>query len=189
MISTMVIVLAACAVAAFVTFRADRAARVATGIVSHTLCSEIFVAGRDPEQSFAETFEPMGSLRHVRYAVDRTHRRVTATLGGLFESRAVYREGFGCRPKYTSAPDSAVSTAPPATAEDPVSDTQDIAGSAVVEPADERLRVALDRAFAESEGGPQRAAKVIVIMHEWPHHHRARAGLRHRHAVVAARPA
>src|SRR5262245_65143167 len=91
---------AASALAAGVVLRPDRAARVATGLVSHTLCSETFVAGLDPGRAFAEILETMPGIRRVapalRYRVDRTGREVTATLAGRFESRAVYRDGIGC---------------------------------------------------------------------------------------------
>lgn len=36
--------------------RPGRALRVATGTVSHTLCSEVFVAGLDPGPAFREIF-------------------------------------------------------------------------------------------------------------------------------------
>jgi predicted hydrolase (HD superfamily) len=50
------VVLAAAAVAAAVVFRPDKALRVVTSLISHTLCSETFVAGLDPDQTYRETF-------------------------------------------------------------------------------------------------------------------------------------
>ena len=156
------------AVAALVVFRPDRAARVATGLVSHTLCSETFVAGLPPDQAFVEILQSMPGIRAVapalRFRVDREHREVTATLAGHFESRAVHRDGLGCGLVYagvggvTLAPDAMRRGGPPVVA-------PDIAGPAVVEPTDPRLRAALDRAFAEPDGGPPRGTKAVVVLH------------------------
>ena len=105
-----------CLVAAVIVFRPDKAARVATGLISHTLCSEAFVAGLDPTQTFAETFSTMPGIRRLlrvlRYQVDRAEKSVTASLADRFESRAVYAEGVGCRLVHAAMPNVAI--APPA---------------------------------------------------------------------------
>ena len=105
--------LAVGATAAAVVFRPDKGLRVVTAFVSHTLCSETFVAGLDPDQTYRETFHDWPVVRRllpvVRYEVDGGHREVRATLGGAFASRAVYRNGLGCvqAPAGSPAPDSA----------------------------------------------------------------------------------
>ena len=87
-------------VAAALAGHADRAPRVATALVSHTLCSETFLSGLDPDQVYTETFGAFPGIRWIdwalRYKVDRARREVSATLLGGFASRAVYREGAGC---------------------------------------------------------------------------------------------
>jgi hypothetical protein len=157
-----------CLVAAVVVFRPGKAARVATGLISHTLCSETFVAGLDPTRTFAETFSTMPAIRHLlrvlRYHVDRTERSVTASLAGWFESRAVHADGVGCRLVYASMPNVAI--APPAGGGAPPARATDIAGAAVVEPSDPKLRAALDRAGAEPETGPRRGTKAVVVLHD-----------------------
>jgi CubicO group peptidase (beta-lactamase class C family) len=154
-----------CLVAAVVVFRPGQAARVATGLISHTLCSETFVAGLDPTQTFAETFSTMPAIRHLlrvlRYHVDRTERSVTASLAGWFESRAVHADGVGCRLVYASMPNVAIAGGSP-----PPARATDIAGAAVVEPSDPKLRAALDRAFAEPETGPRRGTKAVIVLHD-----------------------
>ena len=105
-----------CLVAAVVVFRPGKAARVATGLISHTLCSETFVAGLDPTQTFAETFSTMPAIRHLlrvlRYHVDRTERSVTPAWPAGSRARAVHADGVGCRLVYASMPNVAI--APPA---------------------------------------------------------------------------
>ena len=164
------VILAAGVAAAAVVFRPDKALRVVTSLVSHTLCSETFVSGLDPEQTYRETFGDWPAVRRllpaIRYEVDRGHREVRATLAGAFASRAVYRDGLGCVQVSAgnTAPGGATAadkTTPTATAAGP-----DIAPPEIVEPADPRLRSALDRAFAKPETGPQRATKAVVVLHD-----------------------
>ena len=157
------VILAAAVAAASVVFRPDKAFRVVTGLISHTLCSETFVAGLDPDQTYRETFQGWPVIRRllpaVRYEVDRARREVRATLAGAFASRAVYRDGLGCvqAPADEAAPAGVVSAG--ASSPAAIADAPEIAPPQVVEPADPRLRSALDRVFAEPAGGPQRATK------------------------------
>ena len=162
-------------VTAVVVFRPGQAVRVATGLVSHTLCSETFVAGLDPDQTFAETVSTMPGIRRLvpwlHYRVDRAARDVSTTLGGRFEMRAVYHDGVGCtvvHPASVSAatPLPAPSAAASMNAAGAPGAGRDIAGPAVVEPASEPLRAALDRVFAEPAGGPVRGTKAVVVVHD-----------------------
>ena len=169
-------------VIAVAVFRPDKAVRVATGLVSHTLCSETFVAGLDPDQTFAETVRTMPGVRRLvpwlHYRVDRTAREVSTTLGGRFEMRAVYHDGVGCivalpapagpappLPSPASAGTPAAAPAPAGAADAPEAGP-DIAGPAVVDPASEPLRDALDRVFAEPPGEPVRGTKAVVVVHD-----------------------
>ena len=164
------VILAGSAVAASVVLRPDKAFRVVTGLISHTLCSETFVAGLDPDQTYRETFQGWPVIRRllpaVRYEVDRGRHEVRATLAGAFASRAAYRDGLGCVqvPAGEPAPGGAMATG--ATSSAAIADAPEIAPPQVVEPADPRLRAALDRIFAEPAGGPQRATKAVVIYHD-----------------------
>src|ERR1700704_4313886 len=86
-------------VALGIAFRPDRAIRVATGFVAHTICSKTFVSGLDPQTVFAETLDRRGIRRlrwALRYHLDRGHNIVDASLAGLFGSRAAFHEGLGC---------------------------------------------------------------------------------------------
>src|SRR4030095_8870767 len=114
---------------------------VATGLISHTLCSETFVAGLDPVQTFAETLQTMPGIRRLlpvlRYQVDRAEKSVTASLADRLQSRAVYPERVGCGVVHAGRP--TVPTRPPVSGR-AASAAPDIAGPAVVEPTDAKLR-------------------------------------------------
>ena len=75
-----------------VTFRPDRALRVATGVVAHNVCSKTFVSGLDPQTVFSETTAGDG-LRRLRrllgFQIDRTARTVDASVAGIFGSRCM----------------------------------------------------------------------------------------------------
>ena len=75
-----------------------RAAATATGLVSHQLCSAVFVSGLDPEEFYREAIEPMLSPAGFLFShtIDREHAQVTARVAGVAESRAVHRAALGC---------------------------------------------------------------------------------------------
>src|SRR5215475_3571229 len=80
--------------------RSGHPAQIATGYISHVVCSYVFVSGLDPARVNAEDIvaNPVfnGFNWALRHAVDRDRRQVTAWAFGLFESRAIYRDGVGC---------------------------------------------------------------------------------------------
>lgn len=151
-------------------FRPDRALRVATGFVAQTVCANIFVSGFDPQTVYAETTDRAG-IRRLRwvlgYRLDRTGKTVDALVAGLFGSRAVFHDGFGCvlvhgpnEPYLLKSDIDALKTpkSPPLLPE--------IAGTAIVEPSDPRLKTALDHAFEEPAAPPFRRTKAVVVVHE-----------------------
>jgi CubicO group peptidase (beta-lactamase class C family) len=153
--------LLACAVA-WLVFRPDRALLVATGVVSQTLCSGVFVSGLDPNQLFDEVLKPNpGILRlskRLRYQIDPTRRLVATTWAGRFESVSIYRDGLGCLIVRDAEP-------LPATASRTSTRAAMTADSLEADPPASALEAALDHAFAEPGAPPYRWVKAIVILH------------------------
>jgi CubicO group peptidase (beta-lactamase class C family) len=153
-----------------IAYRPDRAIRVATGVVAHAVCSKSFVSGLNPETVFAETTDRAGirALRWgLQYRLDRTAETVDASVLGLLGSRAIFHEGLGCvlrhgrHEPYILKSDIAAlkkSKAAPLLAE--------IAGPAVVETSDPKLKAALDHAFEEPAAPPFRRTKAVVVLHD-----------------------
>ena len=84
--------------------------RVGTGYAAKIVCSNAFVAGRDPDEVLSVDVQAPGHpvLRLVTVSVDRNERTVRAGLLGVFgRSVAVAREGLGC----ASVPDGDVAKA------------------------------------------------------------------------------
>jgi len=169
----IVAVIAICVAAltgAVIHFRPDRAIRVATSVVAHNVCSKTFVSGLDPQTVFAETSERDG-LRRVRgvlrWRIDRTARTIEVSAAGLLGSRAVFHDGLGCVLQHGSSQPYLlrsdiealkVAKTPPLLPE--------IAGPAVVVPADAALKAALDHAFEEPATPPFRRTKAVVVVHD-----------------------
>lgn len=151
--------------------RPDGAIRVATGLISHNLCSEVFVSGLDADQVYAKDLKPRGGMGlvdwMVHYDVDAARTQVSTTVAGAFLSRAVYRDGLGCIVVHGEEPaDAPARTDITADEQASVPLLPDIAGPAVVEPTDERLGAALARAFTEPDHPPYRWTTAVVVVHD-----------------------
>ena len=73
--------------------------RVATGYSAKIVCSNVFIAGRDPDDVLAADVQAPGHwlLRYVRVGIDESAGTATARLLGLFAtSMAIHRDGLGC---------------------------------------------------------------------------------------------
>ncbi|XUM23548.1 serine hydrolase domain-containing protein [Bradyrhizobium oligotrophicum S58] len=162
------LVFAALLVAGWLTYRPDRALRVATTVVAEMICAKTYVSGLDPHTVFAETMERPGlrRLRAVmRYRVEPDMRMVEVSLLGLHATRAAHHDGLGCvtfqgqKPPYVPHTDvAALRAAAPAPA------LPDFAGDAAVEPGDPALKAALDHAFEEPASPPFRRTKAVVVV-------------------------
>ncbi|NVN85685.1 MAG: serine hydrolase [Rhodopseudomonas sp.] len=151
-------------------YRPDRALRVATAVVAHNTCAKAFVSGQDPATAYAEVNEREGvrAIRPMlRYKFDAVGKTIEVSLLGLFSSRALYREGFGCILLHADAePYLPKADIAALKASGPASLLAEIAGPAVVEPADPRLKAALDHAFEEPLAPPLRRTKAVVVIHD-----------------------
>ncbi|MEX0956844.1 MAG: serine hydrolase [Rhizobiaceae bacterium] len=73
--------------------------RVGTGYAAKIVCSNVFIAGRDPDAVLIDDVQAPGHpiLRLVDIDVERGAGTVAASLFGIFgTSRSAYREGLGC---------------------------------------------------------------------------------------------
>ncbi|WFU72521.1 serine hydrolase [Bradyrhizobium sp. CB2312] len=154
----------ACAGLAFGAARARDVPKVATGFIAHTLCSETFVSGLDPQRDLTETTDAMLGADLLTWAmnlqIDRARKDVTVTLFGIGRSHAVYREGLGCTLEHGQG---IADVALPPDDKQPAL-LSEVAGPDIVAPQSEGLAAALDRAFAEPAEPPYRRTRAIVVM-------------------------
>lgn len=159
-----------CASAWFVV-RAARGIRVGTAVVSHTLCSGVFVSGLDPDLLYAEAVKPIPGqdmlAKRLKYDVERPGRQVVVTWAGIFRSRAVYRGEYGCIVLHDDeARDAGIGKFP-----DRETQAAQLQGAPLpatpleIQPRTLQIEAALDRAFAEPREPPYRWVKAIVILH------------------------
>lgn len=157
--------LAAGLVIADIVFQPMMLLRIASGSISQNICSKTFVSGLPPDEIFDQDLRPepgMGLIAWaLRYDVDRTQREVRTTVAGLFASRSIYRDGYGCVLAHPG--DASRTPAPPI--KDPTAQTLPaIAGPELVVTNNARLQAALDQGFAEPESGARRATQAIVVV-------------------------
>ena len=150
--------------------RVSQDLQVVTGLTSHTLCSETFVSGEDPDLVYAESLKPRPGIWIVNWQtccqVDRTNKEVRATIAGGFESRAVFHDQLGCL-LMQDGPAADLSLPSGADSDQRPVRLADIAGRSVIEPSDPKLRVALEHAFAEpTDRPPFRHTKAVVIVRD-----------------------
>lgn len=80
-------------------FRPPELLKVGTGYAAKIVCSNVFLANRDPQQVLALDVQAPGHplLKFVNVSVDTASETVTAHIFGFFApSKAVYRAGLGC---------------------------------------------------------------------------------------------
>ncbi len=147
-----------------IVYRPDRALRTATGMVAHDLCSETFVAGLDPQQTFDESIAPRPGMRRLTWAlhheVDPAKRETRASFHGVIASRAVFRHGRGCLLIHG---DEQIPGPLPTRVETQSSNGPE---SSVVPAETPRLKTAVDSAFVEPVEAPHRWTKAIVIVRD-----------------------
>jgi CubicO group peptidase (beta-lactamase class C family) len=73
-------------------------ALLGSGYMAETLCSGVFVSGRDRQSIFAEELTGPGYelLQLFQAEIDDQQKQVTASTYGLWPRTAVYRDGLGC---------------------------------------------------------------------------------------------
>jgi CubicO group peptidase (beta-lactamase class C family) len=154
--------LAIAALTLLLIFRPDRAARSATGLTAHNLCSAIFVAGLDADATFRELVRPMigaGVASLIRYRVDTSGSMVTASLAGAFNATARATPGYGCRLEFSHdvplSPRELQKAAPA---------SNEIAPSTPVLAASTAIATAIDSVFAERADQPIKDVKAVVIV-------------------------
>src|SRR5262245_13530470 len=143
-----------------------RVAGVPVNFTSHQLCSATLVAGMDTTEYYNEDIKhTLGPSRaFLWYEVDRQREEVRTHLAGLIHSRAIHDGPFGCRSLHPGR-EARFFQAETDDRDPPVVSPTPIAGPGIVAPVNDKLSEALDHAFAESESGPRRFTKAVVVLH------------------------
>lgn len=138
--------------------------RVGDGYAAKIICSNVFIAGRDPDIVLAHDVQAPGNplLRLVRASVDRDAGVVTARILGLFApGYAVYRGALGC----ASVPDGDLKAAVDATPM--LENNSPVEKSDALWPEGDRVDIGPDSKIAslvadQALAGPSMRAIVVV---------------------------
>ena len=70
---------------------------ISTGHTAKTVCSNVFISGRDAEDIFKEDIAPLHFLFAITdFKVDPDEKSVRADAFGFADRKAIYRQGYGC---------------------------------------------------------------------------------------------
>jgi hypothetical protein len=70
---------------------------ISSGHTAKTICSNVFISGRDAQNVFKEDIAPLHFLFAITdFKVDPDAKTVTADAFGFAKLRAIYRDGCGC---------------------------------------------------------------------------------------------
>jgi len=148
--------------------RVDKAAQASTGLASLMVCSSTFVEHQDPATAFTERVQALRGMGLVnwglRYQVNTEAKDVTSSVAGMFERRAVFRDGVGCVVQREGEVLEAVGPLP-ADAPGPVL-LADIAGPEAVTTAHAPLQAAIDLAFTEPDLPAWHRTRAVLVMRD-----------------------
>jgi CubicO group peptidase (beta-lactamase class C family) len=151
---------------------------IGSGFVAKYICSSTFISGRDPAPVFAEDVKPANPLAaFAGFTIDHAEKSVTGNLYGLFDLKAIHREGCGCSLVVGTTAEEmrAQKLVPPGFADNRPRHREDLpwpAGSAATEVSQvegidmARLEKAVDAAFAEPGPDNLRKTRAVVVVHD-----------------------
>jgi CubicO group peptidase (beta-lactamase class C family) len=142
-------------------FNLAQTVRIGAGLEAHSICSAVFVQGVDAGATEKEMVRlltgPAGKL--LRYTLDRAHPGVDGSFAGMFNARADFTPGYGCRLRLLGdTPSPAPSPLPPAPPAD------DFAPAQIVTSTIPALTAAIDRVFDDRPGMKAKNVKAVVVV-------------------------
>lgn len=146
--------------------------RLGAAWYAKTLCSGVFVGGREPRRVIAEDvlLGMSSSLRRFRSEIDRSRSLVTASFYGFFQAEALYRPGLGCTLLTGTDVPALQAQMPARPLERPIlSSTQPWPHGTSVTPltasGSDALATFVDAQFTEPDPDKPRRTRAIVVVH------------------------
>ena len=152
-----------------------RTAVLGSGVMAQLLCSSTFVSGRDPKAVVTEDLSGPGyePLSFFQWQVERQNKRVIASLFGLGERSALFREGLGCTLSIDrteaelSAQARGVASKPSSSSPDVLwPDGEGVDTNAIPQGVNATmLEAGVQAAFAEPDRDHPRRTRALVVVH------------------------
>jgi CubicO group peptidase (beta-lactamase class C family) len=141
-----------------------------TAYTAKMVCSEVFVAGREPDAVLADLgVDDLAALRFIDASIDSVAKTATASLYGLAKSTVRYRDAVGCAlatDAVTPASWEISARKSPARANGlHIKDNQPVEPVRSSNTANPRLAAVLDEAFAEPDPDHLRRTRAVVVWH------------------------
>lgn len=147
-----------------------QAAWIGTGFFAKSLCSGVFVSGRDPHavvERDLRWYSPAPLFRAVAWTLDREGARVTASWLGLVRREARFRAGGGCALFYPDAPRiGAAVAAPPATSAALAARRTRMRELRRSDAAPPALAAVIDAAFDDPHADRPRGTRAVVVVRD-----------------------
>lgn len=135
---------------------AVEAIKIGVAYKAKTVCSGVFVSGRDLAAVMTELHaDDLAILRYILASIDSAQHSVTASALGIVRRRAVYREGLGCA--------LVLEGLTPPTLLDRGHTT--VAVSSLLQHHSGELEAAVARAFSEPDPERPRRTLAVVVMY------------------------
>ncbi len=141
-----------------------RSAPIGTGFAAKILCSSVFISGREAEQVLQQELQAVKNMA-ISASVDAGQRSATATIYGLFERTAIFRDRLGCTLLIDGNADQL--RAQTAGFERAVSQLDQPTGEFEASSGDldnAQLEKVMDTAFAEPDPDKPRNTRAVVIL-------------------------
>lgn len=146
-------------------YHLSRIAPIGTAYAAKTLCSGVFVSGRDPriviDEDIMAEVHPL--MRFVSPEIDRSHRRASARFLGFAMREAQFRPGLGCTLAIGATADELASQQIPVVDPAPVDPLPTSPPEPPIDAA--RLRASIDTAFAEPDSRGLRRTRAVIVVH------------------------
>lgn len=147
--------------------------RLGAAWYAKTLCSGVFVGGREPQRVIAEDvlLGMSSSLRRFRSKIERSRSLVSASFYGFFQAEALYRPGLGCTLLTDTDIPALQAQMPAQPQERPIlPSTQPWPYGTSVTPVtasgSDALTAFVDAQFIEPDPDKPRRTRAIVVVHE-----------------------
>ena len=146
------------------------APKVGSGYIAKRICSEVFVAGRDPKAEYLPEIEILSSF--TSFEVDKLANSVTARTAGFGEHTASWHEGFGCALTYkTSSQSNQKQYLESKSGQNPLNASEQLKFSTQSSYPSKDSKIAkldqvLDWAFKEHIPEKSKRTRAVIILHK-----------------------
>ena len=144
---------------------------IAAGFAAKNICSGYFISQFELNKLSEEALKPLSPAFHlVSIDVDDNARQVNTSIAGLFQRRAIYREGLGCT--LLAIGQQGLDTKIIPLKFEPLSQTDPwpLGNGAIAKNETNidygQVEQAIDQAFAESESIGKRHTKAVAIVYK-----------------------